>query len=258
MFRKFREGLNKLDKRGKILLISLMALLVIIIVVWIWDIIATIDYQNRNRDTVQILNINNCSRNITDKIKQNIFEVTYGYVNMVNERNGKETKPVYDATLRLESCYQEEHYEGDQKLYYTNVIVDVPDARQSWQVSYLWATTELADEIDLGPIEFSCVAEQNLIYSDFGCNDIPVLKINQEDPIMKLLPFSTFNYRLFAVKAEDGSKTQVTAEITLYSSDTRGSTIEEATNRYKAEIANWFKVNSLNINNYNVTYNVSH
>ena len=62
-------------------------------------------------------------------------------------------------------------YYEKANIHYANFIADVPNAKQSYQVAYIWSEDELNRYVSPdAAIAVTCLPQDQLIYGDFDCN----------------------------------------------------------------------------------------
>lgn len=175
--------------------------LVVIGSVWIVAIVIIIvvaiinGFQNQ-KESVTVNNINDCSKNIDGPTRETIFKALYVYVKRADEYNKVTSKPSYSAQIRKGSCKQEARTDSSDSdsANTTSAIVDVPDAKQSWLVSYHWVDGDDRRALDLGEVAVKCPAKKDLRYGDFHCDTIPALKKEKIERILNYLPIIVAEY----------------------------------------------------------------
>lgn len=157
-----------------------------------------------------------------------------------------------DAAIRKDSYT--ETYDDSNKIYSSTFIVDIASVKQSYKIIFTWSKDN--NFVLKGDnLRFDCLTQDQLIYGDFNCSEVLNIPKISNDPVLDYLPYSNFHYTI-TLNDSTGNKVELDARIFIYSSDTRGSSKEQAVKKYKAEIASWFTSKGLDINNYIINYTV--
>jgi len=238
---------------------QLIALIVVIflILVGVVVIVAYLQAVNdRNKpDTVYIENLSTCSPGMQKGIEESLRTNMYDSIKAANDYNKKDSLKNYSASIREGSCKEETQevteFGAITQLKVTTAILDIPDAQQSWEISYNWLPNGKKITVDLGTvITPRCLEEKDLIYGDFNCKK--VLNITEHgtdnvDPILNYIPYTGAGFKI-----DYNPETKVvTATIQLRSSETDN---QELINNLKKEVEYWFTSHDLKMSSYTVNY----
>lgn len=155
---------------------------------------AMIDINDKKKETVQIANLDTCSKQIDETIKKTIFETVFVYVKAANDFNNTSTNQSYSATIRPNSCKQLQQSDKSEQFNQTAIIVDIPTAKQSWKASYYWRTSDDKRPADLGEVAVTCLPKDQLVYDDFNCANVPLVKKVSVNAILDILPIIVAEY----------------------------------------------------------------
>jgi hypothetical protein len=165
------------------------------------------------------------------------------HIAMALEYNGSPLEDDYVVSIRSLT--------GDKDIYgnyITNMIVDIPDIRQSWRINYSWDITD--PQTYIGEPAVFCLGKKDMVYPDFRCEEAIVAEnVSSADPIMRHLPYSTLHY---TVTGDTTNRLKV--EISLSNSDLYGTTSDKAAQRYENEVVEWIKSLDLDPNDYIINY----
>lgn len=182
---------NSAPTGRKVIILGVVGMFIVFIIV---IVMAVININDKKKNTVQIDNLDSCSKNMNDAVKKSLFESVFVYVKAANDFNKAPTDQSYSATIRANSCKQVQTSDGKDRFNQTTVIVDVPKAKQSWAASYHWRTTDDTRPEDLGEAAITCVAKDQLIYGDFNCANVPLVKKATLNAILSVLPIIVAEY----------------------------------------------------------------
>ncbi|MCA9327358.1 hypothetical protein KDA14_02400 [Candidatus Saccharibacteria bacterium] len=212
--------------------------------------------QKPEKNVVIIDGITDCSHNIKGAIVDGIQSDLYAAVKKANEYNKVDTAELYHGSIRSGTCKTAEPNtvpavdDEEQTIQSSSAIVDIPDAKQSWQISYNWVFKNEAIRTDLGHLRYSCVADTELKYGDFKCVNIISLEqygTDKYDPILPYMPYSGEGFDLVF----DPETKHVTATFEESASQQDNQALAE---NDKAIIPYWFEKRGLDINKYTIEY----
>lgn len=152
-------------KRNKIIVAAGLGIFIVIVV-----FISFFASTNRkiNKDIkANIENISDCAKNAdTQDLNSTVSATIYANIKVANSYNGKSTADNYNLQIRKDSCSQTSSGNTNS----ATVIVDVPEAKQSWVVNYSWfdniSNTVIGNP---GDTQVSCPSSDQLKYGDFHC-----------------------------------------------------------------------------------------
>lgn len=207
---------------------------------------------------VVINNISSCSKSIHKDVAHDVFTKTYGLVKTANDYNQKTTAPRYEATIRKDSCdepilHEVTNESGDTVDVKTSVvIVDIPEAKQSWTIQYDWVTKKGDASRDLGSITPQCLPDDQLIYGDFKCaNIVSYMKYGTDkyDPILEYMPYDGEGFNL----GYNPETRVVTASLEIPKKDLDNAELIE---NNKFAVSYWFEYRKLDIKNYELVFEI--
>lgn len=208
---------------------------------------------------VFISGLGDCSEGIQSDRVKSLGGDLYDYVSQANTFNKVESLPTYEAVVRENGCEGlrsnfTKDYGGDQvRVYTSDVLVDVPEAKQSWLVKYDWMP-DSSKRIDLGTLTAKCPSSDKLLYGNFNCDKVLNLQkygTPDYDPILDEVPYQGQGFNL----DYDPATKQVFATIVV---PTKEKNNQELIENNKAVIPYWFQKRNLDINKYSITYRVSY
>jgi hypothetical protein len=208
--------------------------------------------------TVIISGVGDCSSNIDPSIISKLGTTLYSYVVVGNDYKHRSSASTYRGAVRDGSCRQEHSNStkgsnGAKLIVKTSsVIVDIPDAKQSWMFRYDWVKRGDAGKTDLGTLQPSCLTADELLYGDFGCDKVlSLVKYGTADydPILQYIPYSGDGFSL-----DYSPPTRQVYATIIIPANQRGNT--ELIQNNEAIIPYWFEHRGLDINKYQISYNV--
>jgi hypothetical protein len=119
-----------------------------------------------------------CAKDMNAARVNEVQQNMYALVKSANDYNKKSTASTYTATVREGSCSpKSDHhvvgYSGKQTTVKTTaIIVDTPDTKQSWKITFDWVKNSQKIDTDLGTIMPECLPTDQLPYGDFKCTNI--------------------------------------------------------------------------------------
>ena len=201
---------------------------------------------------VEIDGLADCAQDIRDETLYSAFGSMYNSVVAANERNDEASEEFYSGAVRNGTCRRERINGVMQEFWSVTAIVDIPDAGQSWDISFGYIERRVREIREpIGPFQASCLPLNQLIFGDFNCF-VPIqgeVDTTQIDPIFEYLPYSTFSWQVFSPGIR-----QLGVRIFLSSADTRGTTREKAAERYKQEVREWVNSKGFNFDEYTVNW----
>ena len=211
--------------------------------------------QGKKESTVTITNISTCSSNIHPDTLGNLGTKIYASVKLANDYNKKETKKHYDATIRDKSCVTKltkvKSSGGEEReVRNSTVIVDIPEARQSWKFTYDWLKAGTPIDTVINGATALCLPKQDLKFGDFNCEkvlSIGTYDTPNADPILQYMPYTGEGFRL----EYDPDDKSVYVIFTPQAGNQDVATFNEST---KAIIPYWFNKRGLDITKYNLVY----
>lgn len=243
---------NRSINKSWVILVILILVATIVLFVVIYKKTGT-----QPNGTVYITNLSSCTPNINKAVVDELFSSTYGLVTEANTYNRASTAPKYTASIRSGSCKQTSQnsspgYDGNTQLVKTSSItLDIPEAKQSWKLSFDWVISEDINT-DLGTIIPECLPPESLLYGDFNCYKILSLKeygTDKYDPILQYMPYTGSGFDLsYAPEAKT-----VTAIIYIPTEEMNN---QELIQNSKDIVPYWFEHRGLNIGSYTVIYKI--
>ena len=189
--------------------------------------------------------------NMPQSSRRNINQTLYS---ILRESSGNNVSDIDDAIIREDSLIDE--YFEDLDFHFSTFVVDISSIRQSYIVFIRWADNpEVAVPGDI--LRFGCLVKEELIYGEFDCKNI--MKINDEtsllilDPLGRLLPRITDNYRLTMTGYGDNSKGNLMVEI-YTPIDVPNSEIRNFINQQLNDVRNWIVENNIDPDDYNIDF----
>jgi hypothetical protein len=235
-----------------------LALIAALILAIVGFIVFITSNSKPDSNLVFIEGLGDCSEGINDTRVTALEGDMYGYVSLANKVNKVKTAPTYDGTVRKDGCGDTtskltKDYDGKQlRVYSSSAVVDIPEAKQSWQVRYDWVKDGGDDKTDLGELRVTCLPADKLTYGDFKCDQALSLKkygTTNYDPILQYMPYSGEG---FNIDYRPDTK-QVTATISIplkYKGD------QEVIDNRKQLVPYWFQKRNLDPAKYNISYNI--
>lgn len=246
------NGGEGMTKKRLILLVT-----IILVVLFVTFFLVARD-KSAPTNMIFISGVSNCSKNIDPVVIENMGDTLYAYVATANDFNKTPGRPTYQAEVRKDSCRQEETHtvkadSGHELVIKTSsVIVDIPEAKQSWRVKYDWAKKGDGLKVDLGMPTPTCLASTEVRYGGFNCGKaLNIYKYGtpEYDPIQKYMPYSGAGFGL----DYSPSDRQVIVSLDI---PTKQKDNQELIENSKAVIPYWFQKRKLDINKYTVVYRV--
>lgn len=238
--------------------IIITAIIGLSVIIGIISIVAFVNWQKdiNKTEAIYISNLDSCSNNMKESLQESMRTNMYDTIKMANDYNKQETLPRYEAVLREGTCAEKDisisgidNQEADIKE--TTAILDIPEAKQSWDIVYHWVPNGTDVTTDLGTIITPrCLSEEKLIYGDFKCENIMSLRefgTDQYDPILQYMPYTGAG---FTLEYTPDTKA-VEATIVVRPSDKNNKTLQ---NNLKAQVVYWFSYRKLDITAYKVSY----
>lgn len=245
-----------MDTRQKrIIIIFVLLFFVISLLLIIFGVINS--NRSSTEDKVSITNLSGCSEDMQQAVKDSMQTNLYKTIQFANEYNKKESLPTYTATIRDGSCTQKDvstsGIDGETTIKESEAIIDIPDAKQSWLVTYHWVPEGQKVTTDLGTIIIpSCLSVDKLIYGDFNCENIMSLQkygTDKADPILQYMPYTGSGFDL----TYNPETREVSAIIIVRASQQDNQNL---INNLKAQVEYWFTYRNLDISTYTVVYTV--
>jgi hypothetical protein len=175
---------------------------------------------------------------------------------IVKDNSNNSNVAVKDASIRSGSVTY--NYDKTTNVNSGSFIVDMQSIKQSYLITYEWSTDSNNPDLSGYSSTASCLPIDKLMYGDFSCQDSFSSSDNTKnrDPILDLMPYSTFNYVVTA-NTNDPNKVELDANIILYSADTRDGNRDKSITNYETEITDWIKSKGLNPTDYLINYTIS-
>jgi len=243
-------------KRVKnLIFITVVAIVAIIAVVVVVNLINAANDKNK-KDAIYISNLSSCSSNMQKSLEDSMRANMYITIQSANEYNKKETLPRYESVIRDGSCTEKDISIGgiDGKkadIKESVAILDIPEAKQSWTITYHWVENGTPITTDLGTIVIpSCVPKEKLIYGDFNCEKIMSLAEYGTDKYDAILQYMPYTGKGFDLSYNPDTKA-VAAEIIVQPSQINN---QELLTNLRGQVEYWFTHRKLDINSYTVTY----
>lgn len=240
--------MNWLGKEQKII-ISSVVIIFLIVLALLFLLIPGNQYGNG----ISVNNYDKYVPNLPTDRRDSINTALYKIAK--DNSNGKDIN-IKDATIRIDSVSYS--YNKTTNINSGSFIVDMPSVKQSYLISYEWSSDENNVNLSGYSAAAACLPTNKLIYGNFNCKDSFLNSKNStdRDPMLNLLPHSTFNYIINA-NINSQNKVDLEANIILYSSDTRDGNRDNSINKYKNEITDWIKSNGLNPSDYLISYSIN-
>jgi hypothetical protein len=242
-----------ISQHGKRIIFFIVTFLLLIIVVI--SVLVLMQSNNKSTPQVQITNLDSCSENMKVSLEDLMNTTVYRYIEAANNHNNEETARDYSAEIREGSCQEDtiqtKGTNGSFDIKETTVILDIPDAKQSWEMIYHWQTENEERGTDLGTVAtLNCLPIEKLKYGDFNCDSVVSLMkygTAKSDPILQYMPYTGAGFNL----TYNPDTREVAAEITL-----RGSQMnnEELKANLRTQVEYWFTKRNLDMTTYTVTY----
>lgn len=245
---------NSAIKRSKQLALIAAMVVGVLFIVFVFKKTST-----QKSETVYITNLTSCATNINPSLTDEIYSATYHLVKSANSYNKISTQPKYTATIRDKSCRHVSQnsslgYDGKkQPVKTTSIVIDIPDAKQSWELSFDWVASKSINT-DLGTIIPKCLPAESLIYGDFNCYKIMSLKeygTDNYDVILQYMPYTGSGFDL----GYNPETKEVTATIHIPIKEMDN---QELIQNSREIVPYWFEHRGLDINNYTVIYKTSY
>ena len=239
-----------MTKRALYIVIGIIAVVIIATTVVLFLVSNS---NNTKEKSISITNLESCSKNMQVTLQESMQFNLYRTIKGANDYNKKASLPQYSATLREGTCTEHDiaGVDGVEKIKESTAIVDIPEAKQSWFITYHWMPDGRPIQSDLGTIVIpTCLKEDKLIYGTFNCEQYISLityGTNNVDPILPYVPYQGAG---FHIEYEPTSKT-VTATIELQESQKNN---QKLINNLKVQVEYWFTKRSLDITSYNLVY----
>jgi hypothetical protein len=244
---------NSLSSQKKLFVVALIAVLVLFSIILI-----TKQRTPQKPFTVHITNLGSCTKNIHSEPEEDISGEIYSLVKSANDYNKKESPPSYEGTIREGSCklLVDKNVTGfsgkRSSVKATSIILDIPEAKQSWKITFDWITKKEKVDTNLGDMSPECLPKEGLVYGDFNCEKIMSLArygTDKYDPILQYMPYTGQGFYL-----EYNPNTRaVRAQIRVPEKEANNTELIE-NNKYA--VSYWFKHRKLDIKNYKVSYEV--
>lgn len=193
-------------------------------------------------------NLSSCAKGVDGGLVDNLDTQMYSYIKKVNAYNEAPTAAHYDGTLRTTSCVTK----TNNGIMTTTAIVDIPTAKQSWQISFNWDRGS-SPNTDLGALTTSCLPTSQLAYGDFGCTQVLSLQkygTDEYDPILQYTPYTSPDFNI----AYNSDTKAVDVTILVRPQDANNTVL---ISNDKEAVGLWFTQHHLNISDYSVQYAVS-
>lgn len=230
-----------------------LALVVLaVLVVLIASVSFLVSRSNINEGRVTISNLTDCSPGINEVVVSQISTTMYMFVERANDYNQRRNEAGYTGAFRDGSCRTETTNET-KNTFQTTAILDIPQAKQSWDVVYGWTSTKGNPQIDLGTIEPTCLPGSQLRYGDFKCQNVTSLiayGTDKYDPILKYMPYSGESFNL----AYDPESKTISVTVLVRPEEANNTAL---VNNVKAAVPQWIQQKGLNPSDYTIKYRVA-
>lgn len=229
-----------------------------LVIVTLFSVVLVITFVSRSaqqKNTVNITNLESCTKNINTEVKKSISKDLYAAIISANEYNKRHSSDTYTATVRQNSCKQVENetkgYSGAlQTVYTTTFTADIPGGKQSWKLTFDWVTNKDSIDTDLGHLKTECLPVSELKFGDFKCENIVTLRqygTDKPDPILQYMPYTGAG---FAMEYNADTKT-VTVN---FDPPTDIKDIPAFIQNTKEVMPYWFQKRGLDMSKYKVEY----
>lgn len=235
-------------------------LVFLVVIIMIIGVIATIFLVRKSPvpNTVTITNLGYCSPDMNTIAQDKLYSQLYNLVKDTNNFNRHSTQATYNATFRKDTCNTTSNTartstDDLKTVFSTTATVDIPLAKQSWQIQYGWVKGGGSVGVDLGTMTPTCLNNSQLLYGDFQCTkalNYITYGTADYDPIMKYTPYTGVAFDLTY-----GPNTRtVIATILVEPKDADNSVLIA---NEKIAIGVWFQEHNLDITKYTIHYIVS-
>lgn len=201
---------------------------------------------------VDIVNLSDCAPDINSVIYSQIRTNMYVYVERGNDYNQRQNLPGYTAEIRQGSCNTETTNSADG-IFRSNAVLDIPEARQSWAITFSWTSAKGNPKIDLGTVEPECLPASQLRYGDFKCQNVLSLVnygTDKYDPILKHMPYDGDSFNLLY----DPETKTISATVLVPPREADNPALITNT---EAAVPLWLQQKGLDPNNYTIRYRVA-
>lgn len=231
---------------------------IVLCVVVVLGVIVGISVTKEPKQPVIITNLNDCTPNINEKMELNLIDVVNSHVELANTYNEQPAAEQYKAHIRNGSCRELSVVDtktsfGTNTVTTTNFILDVPDAKQSWNVMLGWILKGQKLGTDTGSAQLECPEANQLIYGDFRCINV-VSKIKygtyNYDPILGFVPYDGDSFNL----SYDPDTKTVSATVLIQPDQSNNTLLIE---NVKSAVPIWLRNNGLNPEDYTIKYRVT-
>lgn len=224
---------------------------IIMVVALVAATVLLIARQGTPNRRIVITNLNSCAPNINKLIASQVSTNAYAFVERANKYNNHQNLPSYTAEIRNGTCHTITK-NNSTGISRTTAVLDVPEAKQSWKVTFSWTAEPGTPQIDIGTIEPTCLPSSQLRYGEFKC--INVLSLinygtDKYDPILQYVPYSGDS---FSLSYSPDTKT-ISATVNVPPDEANNTALISNT---EATIPLWLQENGLNPNDYTIRYRV--
>jgi hypothetical protein len=229
--------------KKKRLAITLAILFIIAVITSI--VLAIIDANtNPYGPSIEIQNYDTHAKDLPTDTKRSINRELYLIANANSDPSSNLTT-IKDALIRDDSL--SETYHESENYHSGSFIVDIASIKQSYAISYAWSSDPTNSYLADGSATALCIRNPSLlIYDQPTCKNTTILDDEDQDPIIKYLPYSHQTnqgpeFTVYLVKSNN-------LEVALNACDSLNKGI------FKANFLNWFTTTGLDMSNYQITY----
>jgi hypothetical protein len=239
--------IRELEPKQKIIIVSIIVVFISLIV-----LLFLLLPKNGYGSGISVNNYDKYIKNLPTDRKNSINSALY---KIVATNSQTDNINVNDATIRDGSAKYS--YDRTTNVNSGSFIVDMESIKQSYMISYEWSSDSKNSNLSGYSAIATCLASADFIYGEFGCVDsfANSKSYTERDPILKYLPYSTFNLSVTA-NVISNDRVDLNVNIILYSSDTRDGQRDISIAKYKTEIVEWIRSLGLNPDDYLIIYSI--
>lgn len=163
------------SRRNKIILIAIVAVFALLVIAL--SILAFFNGglgKTNGSANIKGISTDSCANAIPSSMENTINSELYVYIKSANTYNHVSTNKFYQSNVRSGTCKTKNNSDG---TYTTTATIDIPEARQSWNINFAWSTS-MGQSAELGSLasqsggSVTCPDASQLIYGDFHCENV--------------------------------------------------------------------------------------
>lgn len=162
------NSLNYQQNRLRPAIITFVCFMVGLIIIGILGA-SGIFHHNPYGNQIKITNFSRIFKDAPEQNRDAIFASLYQTVQENNVDN-LDLSTIKTAYIRKDSASI--NYNEAEDITYAEFIVDIPDAKQSYQGTFYWSNDDNNGSIEGYNNVIRCLPESKLIYPSFGCKDV--------------------------------------------------------------------------------------